>query len=111
MARPGQLTQRITFQGETRTPDGAGGSTISFGDIATTPTVWADVFAIRGNETDAEGRLNAAGLYKFTIRNRDDINEKHQIVWNAETYNIRNVRRMGGRDMYLVIEAERGVAA
>lgn len=104
----GNLDQRITFQAETRTSDGAGGSTIAFADIATTPTVWASVFAIRSNETDTEGRLNATGLYKFTIRNRTDIDETHQIQWRGESYNIRNVKRMGARVMYLEIEAERG---
>ena len=110
MARPGTLDQRITFQALTRTPDGAGGSIMSFADVVDAPTVWADVFAIRSTETDAEGRLNAAGLYKFTVRNRADINETCQIVWNEETYNIRNVKRMGSRAMYLEIEAERGAA-
>lgn len=109
MARPGQLNERITFQEQVRTSDGAGGSTLAYQDIASTPTVWADVFAIRSTETDTEGRLNAAGLYKFTIRHRDDINETHQIVWRGETYDIRNVRRTSGRDMYLIIEAERGI--
>lgn len=109
MARPGQLNERITFQGQTRTPDGAGGTTLAYADIADTPTVWADVFAIRSTETDTEGRLNAAGLYKFTVRHRSDIDETNQIVWRSETYNIRNVRRTAGRDMYLIIEAERGI--
>lgn len=111
MSNAGNLDQRITFQAQARTPDGAGGSTLAFADVAPDPTVWASVFAIRSNETDTEGRLNAAGLYKFTVRNRSDINETHRIVWNSETYNIRNVKRMGGRELYLEIEAERGVAS
>lgn len=111
MTTPGQLYERITFNAETRTSDGAGGTTVGFGAIATDPTVWAAVYAIRSSEADTEGRLNAAGLYKFTIRYRDDIDETHQIIWEGEAYNIRNVKRVSSRSMYLEIEAERGVAA
>ena len=111
MSGAGNIDQRITFQAQVRTPDGAGGSTLGFADVATSPTVWAAVYAIRSNETDTEGRLNAAGLYKFTVRNRFDINETHRIIWRDEPYNIRNIKRMGARELYLEIEAERGVAS
>ena len=110
MARPGKLDQRITFKAQALAADGIGGSVMSYGDISTVPTVWARVTPSSGKEISAEGRVVADGMFKFTIRNRSDIDETHVIFWGGETYNIRNVRRSGTRSMYLEIDAERGVA-
>ena len=110
MANAGQLDQRITFQASTGVSDGAGGITTGWSDFAATPTVWAAVKAKSGGEAFADDRTNATATYSFTIRNRSDIDERHRIVWGGEAYNIRNVLRIGGRELFLVIEAERGVA-
>ena len=56
-----------------------------------------------------EGRMSATYIVLFTIYNRDDLSEVDRILWNGEAYNIRNIRREGGRKLRLVIEAERGV--
>lgn len=109
MARPGELDQLITLQAEHRTSDGIGGSTVAYADLATDPTVWASVLPVRGRENTEEGRTNAEGLYLFTIRNRADIDETHRIVWESEAYDIRAVKRVSSREMYLKIEAERGI--
>lgn len=108
--QPGNLDQRITLQTVTRTSDGIGGYTSSWRNIAPAPTVWASARPGSAREVLASDRVNAGGLYVFTIRNRDDLNEADRIVWRGENYNIRAVRRRGGRELYLEIEAERGVA-
>jgi len=91
------------------TSDGAGGQTKTYEDLDRFPTVWASVAPVRGNESFTEDRTNATGMYLFTIRNRTDIDERTTIIWRDESYNIRQVKRAGGREMYLKIEAERGV--
>lgn len=106
----GKLDQQITFQRFAETPDGAGGSTETWANLATDPTVWANVKAKAGRESLDEGRINASFVKLFTIHNRDDLSELDRIVWGGENYNIRGVRREGGRQLFLVIEAERGVA-
>lgn len=108
--KAGALDQRITFQTYTFTPDGGGGQTRALGNVASTPTVWAGVKAVRGSEVYREDRTAAIGSYLFTVRYRDDINEGDVVIWRSETYNIRNVKRSSGRKLYSVIEAERGVA-
>ena len=108
--KAGALDQRVTFQAYTFTPDGAGGQTRALANVASVPTVWASVKSVRGSEVFREDRTAAIGSYLFTVRYRTDINEGDVIVWRSETYNIRNVKRSSGRELYLVIEAERGAA-
>lgn len=109
MGRPGQLDQRVTFQGKTMTPDGGGGNTTAWTDFATTPTVWAHVKPLRGTEIMREGGDVATADYRFTIRHRGDVSEVDRIVWGGTVYNIRQVHRVSAREMYLTIDAERGV--
>jgi len=104
----GRLDQRITLQSRTETSDGAGGTETAWGDFSSVPKVWAKVDALSGSERVEEGAFNASGMWRFTIRNRDDVSEKDRIKWGGDFYNIRQVSRMGGRAMYLEIVAERG---
>lgn len=108
MSRPGKLDQRITLQSYTEVADGGGGSTKTWADFAATPTMWAQVTPKAGTEALDADRTNATATYEFTIRNRQDVDERHRIIWRDEAYNIRSVLRPGGRAMYLVIVAERG---
>jgi len=102
----GRMDQRITLQRATATPDGAGGVTQAWGDLA---TVWAAVEARTARESLSDGRVTAAYVARFTIYNRD-VQETDRIIWNGETYNIRGVMRRGARELRLVIDAERGTA-
>lgn len=106
----GKMDQRVTFQARTRSADGAGGFVTSWSDVPSTPTVWAHVRAMGGNEAMQQDQQQATGRYLFRVRNRTDIAEDDRIVWRSESYNIRRVEREGTRKMYLIIEAERGVA-
>lgn len=110
MANAGALDQRITLQANTTTSDGMGGQIKGWANFADTPTVWAAVRAVRGSEVVAEGRTVAEGAWLFTIRYRGDVSEVNRIIWEGETYNITNVKRNGSRELFLVIEAMRGVA-
>ena len=103
----GKLDQRVTMQRTTATPDGAGGTTYAWGDLG---TVWANVFTVRTGEAMTEGRMNAAALVVFTVRNRSDLDERDRIVWGGVAYNIRSIRREGQRPQFVKIEAERGVS-
>jgi SPP1 family predicted phage head-tail adaptor len=106
----GAMDQRITLQRIVRTADGAGGITEGWADFADCPTIWANVIAKAGNESMIEGRMTATFTVLFTIHNRRDIEPRDRIIWQGVAYNIRGIRDMGGRELRLVIEAERGVA-
>lgn len=110
MAKPGKLTERITFEENTSVSDGLGGVTDGWAAISSNATVWAQVFPSSGREESGDGRINATGVYVFVIRNRSDIQEAYRLVWQGENYNIRQIKRVSARSMYLTIEAERGAA-
>ena len=107
----GSMDQRITLQRATRTSDGGGGSTVVWKDFLINSTVWAAVKARGGRESLVESRTTATFVVEFTIYNRSDVIEVDRIMWDDAPYNIRGIRREGGRALRLVIEAERGVAS
>ena len=107
--RAGGLDQRITLREYSTVSDGAGGVTHTWADFATVPDVWAAVEPGAGaSERMTEGGVAASAMYKFTIRYRSDLSEADGLLWGGEHYNIRRIGRRGGRQNYLVIEAERG---
>lgn len=108
--RPGKMTERITFQRQSRYSDGAGGTERQWENISTLPTVWAEVVAKSGKESMVSDRIAATFTTLFHIRNRDDLDETMRIVWRGSNYNIRGIRRAGFHPGFLTIEAERGVA-
>lgn len=105
----GRMDQRITLQRLVKTPDGAGGYAESWANYATNPCPWAKVTARAGRESMVEGRMAAQFTVLFEIYNRSDVVETDRILWDGVPYNIRGIRREGGRKLRLVIEAERGV--
>lgn len=108
--RTGELDQRITFQKRVNTPDGMGGSSFEWQDIAELSSVWAHARVRGGKETTQFDRVNAEANYLFVIRNRPDILSDYRIVWDGELFNIRHIAKPKTRDLYLEIEGERGVA-
>ena len=104
----GPLDQFITIQRKSRVSDNMGGFTESW---ATWKQVWAGAVAKAGRESLDEGRTNAVFVVVFTIYTLDGLAETDRILWNGETYNIRGVLRMGGRELHTKVEAERGVAS
>ena len=106
----GTLDQQITFRRLTRTPDGGGGVTEAWGDVPTDATVWAGVSFRGAREGLDEGRVNASQMTTFEIYNRADLTELDGLIWEGEFYNIRVIRRYGGRKLIMYLDAERGVA-
>lgn len=107
--RVGELDQRVELQKEVRTSDGQGGFTR---DWQTQDTVWAQVRPLSGSERAHSERLAAEGGYRVVIRNRDDVNEAWRVKWTDRgvAMNIRFSGDSGKRDLYRVMECERGVA-
>jgi head-tail adaptor len=78
--------------------------------FATDPAVWASVKAKATREATTEDRTAATGTFVFTIYNRSDVSEIDRILWNSVAYNIRGIMREGSRELFLVLECERGVS-
>lgn len=104
----GAMDQRIHLQAETATADGIGGVTKAWVTFA---SPYAKVTPQRGQEAMQEGRMAASEAVKFTMHRRNDVTELTRIVWGGVNYNVRNVQAGSGRDLTMVIVAERGVAS
>ncbi len=109
MSKLSDLDQRITFQRFSEAADGIGGVERAWANLTATPTVWAKVTPRIGKEAMDGGRMNASAMATFTVRYRDDITELDRLLWRGEAWNIRRVMRVTQRNLYLEIDAERGV--
>lgn len=108
--RPGRMNERCTFQVYADTPDGGGGTTKDWINLATNPTVWCEVTAKAGREAVVSDRITATMTTLFVIRNRSDLDETMRVSWRGSFFNITGIRREGNRGQYLTIEATRGAA-
>lgn len=83
------LRTRITFQQPTVSKDSSGAQTESYANVATNPTVWAQIVWDHGQNvvvaTDAE-RSELRGT--VTIRHRADLSDKWQVLVNSVAYKI-----------------------
>ncbi|MGE3771264.1 MAG: phage head closure protein [Bdellovibrionales bacterium] len=84
----GSLSERITFQSETRTADSEGGASVSWSTLATT---WAQVTPLSAREKWDNGQNIGQSSYRFTIRTRSDISVATRLQWEGVNYNIRAI--------------------
>jgi len=65
---------------------------------------------MRGDERRNGQQLEAQANYRFHIHQRNDLREDDVIIWNGHQYNIRFIANRGPGSVYMMLEAERGVA-
>ena len=76
-------------------------------------TYWrtfARVHAQRGGESNQSDQTEARATYRFWVHRNEGVQEDDIIVWRGQQYNIRFVDDGGPGTVYMMIEAERGVA-
>lgn len=107
--RIGELDERVEFQKEVFTPNNVGGQTSVW---EAQFTAWAHVRALTGGERMANDALAATGGYRIVIRNRSDVDvlANWRAKWRGRSLNIRFPEYSGPRDIYLVMQADSGVA-
>ena len=107
MSNPGRLDRRITIQEDVGTQDAVGQPVEIWQDIATNPTVWAEVVPVGGTEQFQARQVNAEAVAKFRIRYRSDITRKMRVVYDGDDYDIFDAAedRRFERRQYLLITA------
>lgn len=110
MPASGPKTELIAFQRSTETRRPGGGLAQS---ISTVGEAWATATWMRGGEADRQGAVRELVIYKFTVLSAAveelGVVATDRIVWNGETYNIRErPRRLPNRPDTEII-AETGV--
>jgi SPP1 family predicted phage head-tail adaptor len=108
MFTPGELDHLITIQREVLADDGIGGQDVTLSNVVV--DLWCKKRVLSGKELDRYDQLNAMSMCAFVIRYRDDLRPDDRIISDGMSYNIRHIPPVTGRSMYLVIEAETGVA-
>jgi SPP1 family predicted phage head-tail adaptor len=100
---PGQLKDRIIV----KVPYSS--SLDRFGQTEVTyasSSVWANVKKQGGNEVNANGLIVSNATYIFTIRHREDVDEKAILNYEGTDYNVVFVDEIGN-DMYLRLTGDR----
>ncbi len=105
--RVSELTEVVTIQEETESKDGAGGLVTAWQDLR---KEYALVRPLSGGERMGADRTELISGYLVVIRTRQDVNEKHRIVWRGRAMNIRFPKIRKFRSLFLELECSVGVA-
>ena len=86
----GALRRRLILEALTRTPDGSGGITDAWTNLA---VIWAAIHPRTGSEIFDEGRTEGRITHDIWVRPRPDIAPGQRLRINARLFNIRAVLR------------------
>ena len=93
-----QLRHRITLQQPNNTPDGAGGFTKSWTNVA---DHWASVIPMSGNETLEDDQIKGKIKYEVTLRYREGVNSEMRFLYDGKVLEIESVVDVEGRVKWL----------
>lgn len=86
--RIGKLRYRILIEERTSEPDGIGGSSVIWSELA---TVWASLRTQTGTEDETAGAIQSKVRYTWTIRKLDTVKPDMRVTWQGKQMNIVNV--------------------
>lgn len=87
--KAGALKDRVTVQARSEVDNGRGGRTYSWANIADTPTIWARVIGLSGDESVAAAVERASMRWRVEIRRRTDITPAHRLVWGGINMDVK----------------------
>ncbi|WP_069649642.1 phage head closure protein [Caloranaerobacter ferrireducens] len=96
----GLLRDRVTIQNYVRIPDGYGGYTETWQDVA---TVWANIKPLRGREFFQAQQIQSEVTHKITIRYTDAVNITSRIKYKNKTFEIKSIIDIDNRHRFLEI--------
>ncbi len=106
----GRMRERITFQQSVKTPDGIGGFSTTWQNIASRPTIFAKVQPLNAREQLQAQQIQSPISHKITIRYRKDLNTSMRILWDGQPLNIHGITNPDEKKRYTEIQVEQGVA-
>lgn len=101
-----RLRHRLALQQETVTPDGSGGYTQSWQNVA---DLWAEILPISGKERLFAGQMQAEISHKITIRFRTGIVAGMRLLYDSRAFNIRAILNPKENDEVLELWVDEGV--
>lgn len=106
----GRLNKRVTFERQVRTPDGSGGTTVSWSTLYTVAGSHRPQFA---SERLESGRLESATPGVLTVRSSSDLRSvttSDRVQIDSIAHQIRSITNPDQRNRFLEIVVEEGVA-
>lgn len=102
----GRLRQRITLQVSTPVQDAHGEPIDAWANLASVPTVWANIRVKPGGERFVSGaeQVQAEIIHTVTIRFRADITPKMRVLIGARVLLVENVYDPTGEREYTILE-------
>lgn len=108
MSGASRIRHRLTLQQQSLTPDGAGGFTRTWQNVA---DLWGEIRPATGREKLEAMQLQAAVTHRVTLRYRAGVTAAMRLLYENRSLNIRVVLNRGERDRWLDILAEEGAAS
>ena len=99
----GELIHRFQLLAPVRTPDGAGGATVTFALIS---EVWGDLRARAGAERLDADRLGGRVTHAIWLRYRDGLTPDCRLMLGTRRFEIRSVLNHNGRQRFLECHCE-----
>lgn len=102
----GRLRTRITLQSSTPSQDAHGQPIDAWANLATNPTVWANIRTRGGGEQFIAGaeQVQAEIKHTITIRYRSDVTPKMRALEGSRVLLIENVFDQSDRGRWLTLE-------
>ena len=99
----GDLIHRFALEAPVRTPDGAGGATITW---ALAAEVWGSLNAMTGTERPDADRLGGCITHAIWLRHRDGLTPDHRLRLGTRRFEIRAILDHTGRQRFLECRCE-----
>ena len=104
----GDLRTRITFQVPTESQDAGAAQTVTFADVATTPSVWSHWVYDHGQETDQSDSRRSSLRATVTVRHRKDVLTTWRVIMDGEPWSIiAPPEPVQNQNRWLVLRVER----
>jgi SPP1 family predicted phage head-tail adaptor len=101
------LRYLLSIQKIVLTPDGGGGFSTSWENIATNPTVHADISSAGESERYLAMKNQLRKLYHIRIRYRNDLDTSMRLHGSAGSFEILSLQDMDGKRHMLDLLAEK----
>jgi SPP1 family predicted phage head-tail adaptor len=101
--RIGPLRHRVTIQQKSTAQNAFGEEAITYSDIATNPSVWANVRPATGRESfvaGADQQLSELS-HRVQIRYRTDLSVEMRVVWESRNLDIESIHDPSGKREFL----------
>ncbi|MCX5576865.1 phage head closure protein [Kaistia terrae] len=99
---PGQLSSRVTLERQIRVPDGVGGATTDWEEVA---TVWAAIEPVAAGETFSSDRLATRITHQITLRFRADVEGGMRVRHRERILRIASWRDPDETRRFLILDA------